>query len=200
MIKMGVKMEGIDDFIKSAKGFIKAMEDPELHLKRAKRFRRYTIDLVKSGQAGIKPISSATRIISGEHNPEFLTGGLLEHMETKKGEKHADAGYFDESAKKVPGKNINYAKLAVLQHTGYRIPLTGEKGRKVRAWLAMHGVGVGMGKMDVKNNKWGHQAKWIIVPPRPFMDHSAEKYVDSDIDTKIVMDFVDKILKKQHLA
>ena len=175
----------------------KAMSPKELNLHRAKKFKEYSNKAVRTGNVRLLPLSNMTIMLAGAHDPEFLTGKLLEEMKVASNpDKSATVGYWNPS-KKVPGKNITYADLALIQHTGYRIPLSGEKGRKVRAWLAMHGVNLfgqmGKQKKTVKGIVGGD--KWIIVPPRPFLPRSLDRYLEEDLDSKVTKEYIDRILK-----
>ncbi len=173
------------------------LEDPtDLNTIRARRFREYAIEQVRSGNAGLKPISSATSIISGTHNPEWNTGYLLSMMGTRSNKDgSADAGYFAEGQNysKLVGNlgmgtvrqetSMSLVNIAVLQHTGYKIPLFGAKGMRIRKFLAAHRIYVKADKM------------WLIVPPRPFLLNMAVRYEDSGIDQEVLADYIEKILK-----
>lgn len=204
--QLSIDVLGLQKLIKDLRKINKDLYSPNLQVYRAQKFKQYTINLVKSNNAGLKPISLATQIISGEHDPMNLTGELLEHMAVRRvsggvkggyspgnlspNESAADVGYFPGS-KKVPGKRITWTRLAILHHTGYRIPLTGEKGRRVRAWLAFHGVNL-FGGMNLKDKSAkGPNRQWIIVPPRPYMLNSLEKYKREGKDLEAVKEFFD---------
>lgn len=160
----------------------------ELQIKRAESYKTYTKNLVKGNQANLKPISSATKFLSGDHSPEFLTGRLLDEMKVKpSGNFNAEVGYFAEDSVKVPGKDLTYTQLANLQHTGYRIPLTGEKGRKVIAWMRKVGLLSG-------GKKSGGTKQWIYVPARPFMFTSFARFEEEGKDFEFVSKYLDEKL------
>jgi len=174
----------------------KTLNSKGLNLHRAIQFKKYTETLVSSGSVRLLPLSSVTIFLTRVHNPEFLTGKLIDEMQIASNpDKSATVGYWEPS-KKVPGKDLTYANLALIQHTGYRIPLTGEKGEKVRKWLGAQGVGspnAGRNKKTVKSIVAA--GKWIIVPPRPFMTRSLDRYLEEDMDSKAVREYIDGALK-----
>lgn len=174
----------------------KAMNSKDLNKHRADSFKAYTRSSLSSGSVHLRPLSSATIFLAGIHNPEFLTGKLIDEMKVVSNpDKSATAGYWNPS-KKVPGKNLSYADLAIIQHTGYRIPLSGEKGRKVRAWLAMQGViGKNISQDNNANKGIKGSDKWIIVPPRPFLPRALDKYLREDMDSKAVHKYIERVLK-----
>lgn len=193
MIEVSLDPSALREFKKDLEEIKKSISSQELNRARANNFKQYTKKLVKKNQAGLKPISSATRILTGDHNPIDLTGKLLEAMEVRdSGKTAAEVGYFPDNLTKVFGKNITYTKLAELQNTGYRIPLTGEKGRKVRAWLAMNGLNMfgGMGKFH------GASRQWIIVPARPFFWNSFFRFNNESEDERFAKEYLDKVLGK----
>ena len=193
MIEVSLDPATLKEFKKELTSLKNELSSAEVNLARAKNFKDYTKKLVKRNQAGLLPISSATRILTGDHNPMDLTGKLLEAMIVKEtGKKSAEVGYFEKEGGKVPGKEITYFDLVDIMHTGYRIPLTGEKGRKVRAWLAMNGVNLfgGMGKFH------GASRQWIVVPARPFFWNSFFRFNNEDEDMRFVREYFNKKLGK----
>lgn len=180
-------LKSFKDDLKSIKG---AIDSQELNMHRAKKYRDYTVDVVKNGRLNIKNISSATQQIDmRNHDPESLTGKLMDAMKVRpSGKNGAEAGYFENSMI-VPNqrgrkKDLTFTDLAILQHTGYRIPLQGDKGADVRRFLAYH-------KIFVKKDK-----AWMVVPPRPFMHRALGQYEREDLDNKAVKEFIDKKLGK----
>jgi hypothetical protein len=175
-----------------------AINPKDLNEHRAKRFKTYTKANLSSGAIRLLPLSQITILLAGAHNPEFLTGKLLDEMKVvSNADKSATAGYWNPS-KKVPGKNLTFADLAIIQHTGYRIPISGgpgTKGFKVRAWLAKQNVPLGtINKKTTFKGVIGSD-KWIIVPPRPFVPRSLKRYLEEDMDSKAVHEYIDRVLK-----
>jgi hypothetical protein len=169
-----------------------SLSSQEISIHRAKKLKEFVIENVSSGQAGLHPLSSATTFLTGQHNPMSLTGKLLQEIKYKPdGKNDALVGYLPDS-KKVEGKNITYTKLAEIHHTGYRIPLTGPKGKKVIGWMKrvglISGKGEGLGK--------GGSKQWLIVPPRPFFIDSVYKYVMSGLDNEAAEKYIREVLKK----
>ena len=193
MIEVSLDPSALREFKKDLERIKKEISSEKLNLERANNFKQYTKKLVKKNQAGLLPISSATRILTGDHNPIDLTGKLLEAMKVRESKGNsAEVGYFDEDTTKVFGKKITYTRLAEIMHTGYKIPLTGEKGRKVRAWLAINGVNLfgGMGKF------YGASRQWIIVPARPFFNNSFFRFNNEGEDERFAKEYLDKVLGK----
>ncbi len=147
---------------------------PKLNKSRAEKFRKNTISDVKTGRLALKKNRPATEIIQNTtHPPEYFTGELLKSIDIKTEDNgSAEAGYFVSDQRRPASAKISYTDIATLQHTGYRIPLLGEKGERVRRWLAGHGV-------YVKKNK-----AFLIVSPRPFIFKSFDRSENSD-DTEI---------------
>ena len=128
---------------------------------------RYIQNKIKRGDAGLKPISAATRKLTGNHPPLSNTGDLLNHLEAKDG----TIGFSNNT---LPDSNISYANLAAILQSGFRVPLTGAKGEKVRNWLHYNGI-------HCKKS-----TKYIVVPPRPFLDKLVEEFMDSTEYDEIV--------------
>jgi hypothetical protein len=145
-----------------------------LNMKRARNFTKYTKGLVGGGNSGIKKNKPATRKIQVEsHPPEYWKGVLLSQIEEKILKLGAaGSGYFSTNTKKpesrhLPFKSrrpITWTKIAILQHAGYRIPLAGDKGKRVRAFLAHHGIFMKKTKTHIQ------------VSPRPFLFNSATRF------------------------
>lgn len=192
MLSVGYKIDAnqLNMLKKELTSMGRVIASPNMQLYRAKKFRDYTVKRISSGSLELKKISEATKIISGgDHPPEYRTGGLLEAMSVRpSGKNAAEAGYFSGSAK-IPGKNITYTKAAILQHTGYRIPLFGEKGRKVIAFLKEAGVFDSLPRSGPRGSK-----RWLIVPARPFLFTSLYSYMSEGEDMKAVDEFLEKLV------
>ncbi|MFW9871956.1 MAG: hypothetical protein ACFFG0_02565 [Candidatus Thorarchaeota archaeon] len=192
MMAYKIDQKDIDRLFKELRGFGKILASPNLQLFRANKFREYVIEHVKGNKLNLKPLKESTKIISGDHDPLWKTGGMLENMAVRPvGKNAADVGYFEDDSSKVPNTNITYTKLAILQHTGFRIKTTGEKGQKVLRWLAAQGI------FDA--NPDGQSLKkaegWIVVEPRPFLNKAFNLYIHEDRDIKVVDEFINKAIK-----
>ena len=160
--------------------------DPNMQLYRAKKYRDFTVQKVKYGALGMAPISSATERIQKRSSniPEWNTGALLNKMGVRPaGKDAAEAGYFGKT-EKIPGKKISWTGAAMAQHSGYRIPLTGDKGARVRAWL-------GDKERQIFPDK---QSQWLVVHPRPFMFTSLVRYENEGADVQAVDEFLEKMM------
>jgi hypothetical protein len=177
--------------LKAFKDDLKQLKDVidsrELNLYRAKKYVKFTQDMVRSGTLNIKARSSLTEYITGNYDPLSVTGKLLEKMGAIYGtKKSGEAGYFG-GGPLVPTrgeKKLTYTDLAILHHTGYRIPLQGKDGARVRAWY-WHNF-----KIHFHPKK-----QWLIVSPRPFMYRSLDSYERKGLDSKAATEYMEKRLK-----
>ena len=185
MVSYQVDPNSLKLLLKDLKKLGHIIVDPNMQLYRAKKYRDFTVDMVKYNALGQEPISSATAKIQGRnHNPEWNTGALLNKMGVRPaGKNEAEAGYFGKT-EKIPGKRISWTGAAIAQHTGYRIPLTGDKGARVRAWLADK-------ERQIFPSK---QSQWLVVPPRPFMFSSYVRFENEGMDLRAVDEFLDKMM------
>lgn len=194
MIKSELSRNEFDALSRDMKLIGADMDDPGMQLYRAKKFRDFTVERVSSGNLSLRPIKKSTKIIHGKaHPPEWNKGHVVSKMSSRTmDDGSAEAGFFDDSSM-IPGKNITVTKAVILQHTGYRIPLTGEKGEKVRKWLAWKGV-----FSDPRPNSAWRRAKsirnegWIIVRPRPFVFTSATVYNHAGLDVEAAVEYMNK--------
>lgn len=178
---------GVAELSKTLKDLPKSLNTKELNKYRANSYVEYTKKIVKNGAINIKGISPITRFLAGQHDPLWVKGTLMNHMKVVVNEDgSADAGFF-EDGQKIPGKDITFTQLAILQHTGYRIPLFGEKGKRVRGWLAYQGVDLGKFGASVKGSQ-----RYLNVPPRPFMLRSIASYERIGGDLKATKEYLSK--------
>lgn len=163
---------------------VKTMGSQDLNMYRAKKYRDFTVESVKSGKLNLRARSALTAHMMGEYDPMSVTGKLIQQMSAKpSGKNDAEAGYFEVSPL-VPDKKLTYTQLAIIHHTGYRIPLKGEKGIKVRNWFfATYGI------------RFKKDKEWLIVPPRPFMFRALADYERQGLDLKATEEFLDKRFK-----
>lgn len=207
MIKsIEIDKRSMDNVIGDINSIIKILKSPEMQLHRAKKFRDYTVEMVSGGKLGLEKIKETTKKISGDHQPMYNTGGLLDRMSVRQtGDNSAGAGYFSGGSGKYSKNSLTDEDIAYIHHlqTGFRIPLTGEKGERVRKWLAWKGV-FKTGAMEVARGfKESHQKssgdKWIEVKPRPFIEISVNHYIAEDRDLKATNEFLDKELRKANV-
>ncbi len=181
-----------------------------LNRARANAFQKYAEKEIAGGTLALRTISAATAFMRGDHEPINDTGELLKHIKVRGRKRKApalkknviEAGYFTNS-KKYPKRdeysttNLKINQIATLHHTGYRIPTTGEKGRKVLAYLGKHLKGFNSGESRVKASS-GRQ--FIQVKPRPFLYKAAQRFAESGADTKAINQYVDDIFSKKYPA
>jgi hypothetical protein len=177
-----------DAFVKDLKKLGHIIASPNMQLYRAQKYREFTINMVKKGQLDLEPLSEVTQMLTGVHNPLYKTGTLVDYMGIKPiGKNAAECGYWGANKTGKP----NLAQIAILQSTGYKIPLTGEKGKRVRAWLAMHNVPLQNSYSRAKP-KGGDT--YLVVPARPWIMISYFAYVFSGEDLKACNEYIDKLL------
>jgi len=154
----------------------------EINMQRAKKFRDYTVDMVRMGRLGLKKRTALTTYMMGNYDPLSVTGKMLDKMKVMEAPQGAaDAGYFgnDGEVPSIGHRKLTYTDLAILHHTGYRIPLRGEKGERVRKWFyACYGI-------HFKKNK-----EFLVVPARPFMLKSIKGYEKLKLDETVVEEFI----------
>lgn len=177
----------LKEFKADLKELIKSLDSQDLNMYRAKQYRKFTIEMGKAGRLGLKERSALTEYMAGAEAPLYVTGKLFEHMRVKPGDKKsAEAGYFggDGEVPSIGEKKLTYTDLAILHHTGYRVPLQGEKGQRVRRWfLACYGV------------RFASDKQWLVVPPRPFMFKSCDEYENGGEDVRATENYIEKVLK-----
>ena len=156
-------------------------ESAKLNTLRATRFRQSTISRVKQNRLRLKKNTDATRRIQGKaHAPINFTGQLLEQMKVARpdADKNVEAGYLVNDRSRPSGSKLSYYQIAILQHTGYRIPLTGPNGEKVRAWLSQFGIYPRASR------------QFLIVSPRPFLYRSMKDYEQGTLDDQVINKFM----------
>lgn len=161
-------------------------QSAKLNTLRATRFKESTISRVKQNRLRLKANTDATRIIQGKaHAPINFTGQLLEKMKVARpdSEKAVEVGYLVSDRSRPSNSKLSYYKIALLQHTGYRIPLTGPNGEKVRAWLSQFGI------YPRKSRQF------LIVSPRPFLYRAMKEYEKGTLDDKVINKFTQEIWK-----
>ncbi|MCP4648811.1 MAG: hypothetical protein GY853_01845 [PVC group bacterium] len=181
MVTCRLDQRSFDEFVKGLQELGHKINDPNLQLHRAKKFREYTIKAVSSGEIDLKALSGLTQAISGgTYGPIWKTGGVLREMGFKStGKNTAEAGYWDDTTRMLPGKKITYAGWVRALHTGFRIPLKGDAGERVRWWFRKyHGI------------VFKESTEWLIVPPRPFVWKAYFDYVRTNKDVEAVDEFL----------
>lgn len=202
--KVEIDKRSVDSVNSELKEIVKILKSSNMQLYRAKKYRDYTVKKVSGKSLGLDSLSEVTKKIAGDHPPEWNSGNVVGNMNVKKMDGNsAGAGYFGDDPGNITGKNITQTQAAIYQHTGYRIPLTGPKGARVRAWLARKGA-FDTGAMDVvrsfqESHKKSSGEKLIIVKPRPFMFISLNAYISEDRDFKAANEYLDKELKKANV-
>jgi hypothetical protein len=96
---------------------------------------------------------------------------MIERMEVRElSPDAAEAGYFDGDKILGVNKKISMGRWAVLQHTGYKIPLTGKDGAAVRKYLAA---------FEIYPKK---TTSFLHVPARPFLWKAYDMYIEGGHD------------------
>jgi hypothetical protein len=186
MILTKVKMDKdvIGEFQRDLKKLEKMISSNEINMHRATKYRDFTVALTHMGGVGLQKRSELTEHLGGTHNPLSVTGQMLAKMKVMEAPGNAaDAGYFgnDGEVPSIGRRKLTYTQLAILHHTGYKIPLQGDKGERVRKWFyACYGI------------KFKHSKEYLVVPPRPFMTKALNRYEEAGLDEKVTRDFINK--------
>jgi len=165
---------------KDIKDLVKGFEVLEKHKKEittdmANHFQRYVRGNVRKGRLFLKDNTQATKRIQGRsHKPLDFTGNMLKNLEATHSKTYSKVEFSD---KKPEGSKISYAQIAALQEVGFRIPLQGDKGEKVRGFLAVHGIFPAVHR------------QYLTVEPRPFFKKSIELWQAGDFEKKIISKF-----------
>jgi hypothetical protein len=177
------KVSGVNDILNSLSKIDEAVMKPQqLNHQRAMAFKAYTLFQVKTDGLGLKPIKNATQVIQGGyHNPLYNRGTLLNQMNIKDMENESQAGYFESDGSRPAGGKLTWFKIALIQTIGYRIPLQGEKGLRVRKFLAVFGI------FPKKSRQFLH------VTPRPFLINASWRYQTKGKDEKLVDNYFNKL-------
>lgn len=184
MISVNIDPVSMKKFKNELDEIVKTIESQKLNMHRAEKYRDFTVDSVKSGKLNLRARSALTAHMMGEYDPMSVTGKLIQQMSFRaSGKNDAEAGYFEGGpvAPSISHDKLTYTQLAIIHHTGYRIPLKGEKGEKVRAWfIACYGI------------RFKKDREWLIVPPRPFMFRALADYERQGLDMKATEEFLVK--------
>lgn len=183
----------VDDAFKKIKTEL-VRNKSNINLKRAQAYTKYTKGMLGSGKLGLKKNTPATRIIQKvSHPPLSWKHEMVRQIESKKLPLGAAGSGFFASNQKKPGPRhlpfksrnpLTWTQIANIQHTGFRIPLQGDKGKRVRNFLAFHGI-------YMKKTK-----THIIVAPRPFLDNALVRFSKSGRDDAVINKFTQKLWAK----
>ena len=136
---MSVKVEGLESVIKAVTG-LKSIPVHRINKYRSKAFLDYLEKKARSGSLALKSVSEATKKIHGsDHKPLYNKGEMLRVVKARHGKHISIVGWLKESGS-PKGSKIDWRTIVGLHMTGYRVPLFGEKGRKVRGFLASKGI------------------------------------------------------------
>lgn len=186
MILAKVKMDKdvIREFQNDLKKLEKVISSNEINMHRATKYRDFTVALTSMGGVGLEKRSKLTEHMMGTHNPLNVTGQLLAKMKVMEAPGNAaDAGYFgnDGTVPSIGHRKLTYTQLAILHHTGYKIPLKGDKGERVRKWFyACYGI------------RFKPDREYLVVPARPFMTNALARYEESGADIQVTQAFINK--------
>ncbi len=179
---MNAHIDGMKELIADLDVVMKRIDQNDVNKQRAEAFKMFMNTEVSSEGLGLAPLSEASIKIRGSHPVMFNSGKLLEAIKIRKVPKQTavDVGFF-EGGRKAPESKLTYTQIAILQHTGFRIPVGAEeKGVRVRKYLAHFGIFPSSSKA------------FLSVPARPFLYLAAEKFVSSGEDQQII----DKFMKE----
>lgn len=107
---------------------------------RARAFKKFMTDQVKSNSLYLRPLSPITVALQGKnHAPMHNSGSFTSAVKDRQEGDVSVAGWIQESGS-PKGAKIQWREIAALHITGYRVPLFGNKGDRVRGYFATHGI------------------------------------------------------------
>lgn len=150
---------------------------------RAKAFKKFMTDQVKSNSLYLRKLSPVTIALHGkDHPPMENTGGFTAAVRDKQEGDISVAGWIQESGR-PKGAKIQWREIASLHISGYRVPLTGNKGERVRAYFAAHGI------------FFKKTTKFLVVLPRDVLGRAYYQYELTGKDDEIIDRFFDNELR-----
>lgn len=186
---MKVEVKGIDPIIAEIKEITEKFKKGDLSKRRADAFKEYVTVRVENNGLGLASISDATKKIrhqttGADDTPMVNQGRLLHAMQTRSyKDGSAQAGYFSGGGN-YPDSGKSFLDIAALHHLegGFRVPLSGDGGSRVRKFLFVHGVTPGASK------------EYLHVRSRPFLYIGADLFVSSKEDDDVIKEYMDSIL------
>jgi len=165
-----------------------------MNKRRSKAYVGNTKQDAQNNKLRFAPNTPATRQIqTRKHSPMSFYGEMMNNIKTRTNGQNTESGFFQNDPSKPTAKDrckvgrynkparITWYKIALLHTTGYKIPLQGEKGRRVRKFLAAHGIFPSATK------------EFLIVVPRPILKASYQNYIKSMKDDIIIDKYFDKM-------
>lgn len=190
---MRVQLVGLKELSKAFSDIKRGMRSQELNRKRAKDFAETVPGDVKAGRAGVRKNKPATELIQGTgHPPLSWSGELANAVDSRDGDgNEAHAGIWTDrkpkpralSDGKVSNSKLSLAEIAVMQSIGFRIPLSGPQGEKVRGFLARYGI-------FMKATK-----SFLVVTARPFLSNLAARHSETGKDLASADEYMTKVWK-----
>lgn len=179
-------IDGMKDLYKTMSLISKeAHQSKDLNIERGKKFQQFAKTGTRTGKIGLTKNSDATVKIQGKsHAPMAHKKSLVKHISLQVRGQSTEVGFFRKNPAKPEGGKLTYFTLALIHKNGYRIPLTGPKGKKVRGWLSAHGIYVRKTKTH------------LTVPPRDIIGKSLQHYTVRPFDDKIIKKWFDKLWNK----
>lgn len=208
-VRMELNFEDINDITKSMEKIRDDFLSPNLALRLAREYVRYTQNWVQKSSLHLKRHSPLTEALAGEHDPMWVTGELVKRMSVRSVSKnHAQAGFFVTGEKKTgsgakkdgASKDLTWTQIAILHHTGYRIKVT----KKMLAYLALQlkKKGIKMPSVSTGGKRSGQKGgvdRFYVVPPRPFMDNSYERFTNGPYSNAVINQFITEVLDGHEL-
>lgn len=185
-MRSGCRVEGAKEVLRSLRVLEKGILDRKtLNRRRGKGFEQFTKGSARNADLGLIHISPLTRILQGRnHPPLYFTGKLVSQIETKTSETMSETGFHRSNKAKPENSRMTYFGLAIIHAAGYRVPLQGEKGQRVRAFFAAQGIYFSATK------------QYLIIPPRPLILNAITRYAKRGYDERILLDYMDKLWRK----
>lgn len=190
-----VKIIGLADLEKTFNNIIKGVSANKqvLNMRRGKVFKKFTTTALKNGRLGLKKNTKNTIKIQGQsHPPGYMKGIFVKQIQNKiNKDKSVSTGFLASNSNKPKDRHLpfksrepkTWTQIAIYHHTGFRIPLQGDKGKRVRKFMAYHGI------------YYKVEKPYIQVPARPFLYNSMGLF-EKKQDTKVINDYMDRLWAK----
>ncbi len=188
---MRVQISGLKELSKAFREIKRGMSSQALNRKRADDFASKVPGEVKAGRAGLRKNKAATEKIQGAgHPPLSWTGELADAVSSRDGSgNEAEAGIWTDRKPRpralsdghVSQSKLSITEIAIMQSVGFRIPLTGANGEKVRGFLSRYGI-------FMKATK-----SFLVVTARPFLGNLATAHSNSGKDLASADGYMTKV-------
>jgi len=179
---VSVKIVGLESLIKGI-DHLEHFPVAKMNKSRSKAFKKFMVDQVKSNSLYLRKLSPVTIALHGkDHPPMENTGGFTAAVRDRQEGDISVAGWIQESGR-PRGAKIQWREIAALHITGYRVPLFGNKGERVRGYFAAHGI------------FFKKTTMYLEILPRDVLGRAYHQFELTGKDDEIIDKFFDNELK-----